>query len=148
MPLAIMDSTWITEVRTAAASAVVARHFVGKPPQMLAMLGCGLQARRHLEAMTFPTLRTVRCHDIVRAAAERYRQEAMQRFPVNVSICDSPRADFEGADLIITCGPIAPDTPRLARADRLEPGAAAVAIDLRLLLGQRRIGARGSGAHR
>jgi ornithine cyclodeaminase/alanine dehydrogenase-like protein (mu-crystallin family) len=33
MPLAIMDSTWITEVRTAAASAVVARHFVGKPPQ-------------------------------------------------------------------------------------------------------------------
>ena len=131
MPLAIMDSTWITEVRTAAASAVVARNLVGRPPAVLAMLGCGLQARRHLEALapTFPTLRTIRCYDIACTAAETYRRVAMQRFPIDVSVCDSPRGAFEGADLVVTCGPIAPDTPRQARADWLEPGATAVTID-------------------
>jgi ornithine cyclodeaminase/alanine dehydrogenase-like protein (mu-crystallin family) len=53
----------------------------------------------------------------------------MQRFPVDVSVCRSPREAFEGADLIVTCGPIAPDTLRQARADWLEPGATAVTID-------------------
>jgi ornithine cyclodeaminase/alanine dehydrogenase len=131
MPLAIMDSTWITEVRTAAASAVAARHLVGKPPAVLAILGCGLQARRHLEALapTFPTLRSIRCYDVVCTAAQTYRREATQRFPVDVSVCCSPREAFEGADLIVTCGPIAPDAPRQARADWLEPGATAVTID-------------------
>jgi ornithine cyclodeaminase/alanine dehydrogenase len=131
LPMAIMDSTWLTEVRTAAASAVVARRLVAKPPLTVAMLGCGLQARRHLEAFSqsFPSLKTVRCFDLVAAAADRYRQEMMALYPVDVQICETPRAAFDGAELVVTCGPIAPDTPRLARADWLDEGATAVTID-------------------
>jgi ornithine cyclodeaminase/alanine dehydrogenase len=54
MPLAIMDSTWITEVRTAAASAVVSRYLVGRPPAVLAMLGCGLQAKSRFRSHGSP----------------------------------------------------------------------------------------------
>ena len=57
MPLAIMDSTWIMEVRAASASAVVARYLVGRPPAVLAMLGhqYGYRARgRRLGARHIP----------------------------------------------------------------------------------------------
>jgi len=131
LPLAIMDSTWLTEVRTAAATAVAARHLVAGSPHTLAILGCGLQARRHLEALsqTFTSLKMVRCYDVVREAAERFGHEMQQRYRLDATACESPRSAFEGADLIVTCGPIAPDTPRLARADWLEPGATAITID-------------------
>ena len=131
LPLAIMDSTWLTEVRTAAATAVVARHLVAGPPRTLAILGCGLQARRHLEALsqTFTSLKALRCYDVVRESAERFSHETKQSYHLEATTCESPLSAFEGADLIVTCGPIAPDTPRLARADWLEMGATAVTID-------------------
>src|SRR5260370_42595061 len=50
LPIAIMDSTWITEMRTAAATAVAARALVGQPPRRLGGLRRGLPARRNLAA--------------------------------------------------------------------------------------------------
>ena len=131
LPLAIMDSTWLTEVRTAAATAVAARHLVVGPPRTLAILGCGLQARRHLEALShaFTSLKAVRCYDIVRETAEHFGCEMTQQYRLEATICESSRSAFEGADIIITCGPIAPDTPRLARAEWLDAGATAITID-------------------
>jgi ornithine cyclodeaminase/alanine dehydrogenase-like protein (mu-crystallin family) len=131
LPLAIMDSTWLTEVRTAAATAVVARHLLVGPPRTLAILGCGLQARRHLEALShaFTSLKAVRCYDIVRETAEHFGCEMTQQYRLEATICESSRSAFEGADIIITCGPIAPDTPRLARAEWLDAGATAITID-------------------
>lgn len=131
LPLAIMDSTWITEVRTASATAVAARALVSAPPRTVGMLGCGLQARRHLEALaaTFPSIAQVKCYDVATAAAERYRREVIETYRLDVVVCASAREAFAGCDLVITCGPIAPDTPRLARADWLDAGATAVTID-------------------
>ena len=131
MPLAIMDSTWITEMRTAAASAVVARAVVREPPRVLGVLGCGVQARRHLEALrvVFPTLSAVRAYDIVQEAAERYRDEMSARHGVEVTLCSGPRAAFDGAELVLTCGPITPEGPRVAEVAWLAAGTTAVTID-------------------
>lgn len=49
--LAVMDGRYITEVRTAAASAVSVRHMARADAQVLAILGSGVQARSHLEAL-------------------------------------------------------------------------------------------------
>jgi ornithine cyclodeaminase/alanine dehydrogenase-like protein (mu-crystallin family) len=131
LPIAIMDSTWITEMRTAAATAVAARALVGKPSQVLGVLGCGLQARRNLEALrlVFPSLASVRAYDVSAAAAETYRNEMKARHGVEVTLCPDPRAAFDGADIVLTCGPIAPDGPRVAEAAWLEEGATAITLD-------------------
>jgi alanine dehydrogenase len=48
---AVMDGRYITEVRTAAASAVSVRHLARADAAVLAILGSGVQARSHLEAL-------------------------------------------------------------------------------------------------
>jgi len=48
---AVMDGRYITELRTAAASAVSVRHLARADARVLAILGSGVQARSHLEAL-------------------------------------------------------------------------------------------------
>src|SRR4029453_4317648 len=48
-PLAVMDATWITEIRTAAASMLGIRALAERPVETLGILGCGRQGGVHLE---------------------------------------------------------------------------------------------------
>ena len=49
--LAIVDGRYITEARTAAVSAVSVRHLARKNASVLAILGSGVQAHSHMEAL-------------------------------------------------------------------------------------------------
>ena len=74
-PLAIMDGRLITEMRTAAVSAVATRLLAGPEASVLAILGSGVQARSHLGAMRLVRdLREVRVWSPrnARAFAERH----------------------------------------------------------------------------
>src|SRR5579863_3225581 len=80
-PLAVMDGRLITEMRTAAVSAVAFAalsplHFE-TPPQTLGILGSGVQARAHTQALrhVWPALREVRVWSPTRANAERCSAE-------------------------------------------------------------------------
>src|SRR5205823_2144154 len=50
-PLAFLDGRLITEMRTAAVSAAVTRHLAPGEAKVLALIGSGVQARAHLEAL-------------------------------------------------------------------------------------------------
>jgi ornithine cyclodeaminase/alanine dehydrogenase-like protein (mu-crystallin family) len=50
-PLAVLDGRLITEMRTAAVSAAVTRHVARSGARVLALLGSGVQAHAHLEAL-------------------------------------------------------------------------------------------------
>ena len=75
-PLAVMDGRLITEMRTAAVSAVATKLLASPEARVLAILGSGVQARSHVEA-----LRLVRQFDQVRvwsptaAHAEKFAEE-------------------------------------------------------------------------
>ena len=60
-PLAVMDGRLITEMRTAAVTAVATKHLASRSARVLAILGSGVQARAH-----FAALRQVRQFDEVR----------------------------------------------------------------------------------
>ena len=76
MPLAVMDGTLITEMRTAAVSAAATKLLAAPDAKVLAILGSGVQARSHVEA-----LRLVRNFEEVRVwsrtatHAERFANE-------------------------------------------------------------------------
>jgi ornithine cyclodeaminase/alanine dehydrogenase-like protein (mu-crystallin family) len=50
-PLAVMDGRLITEMRTAAVSAVAVDYLARRDPKVLAILGSGVQARSHVQAL-------------------------------------------------------------------------------------------------
>jgi ornithine cyclodeaminase/alanine dehydrogenase-like protein (mu-crystallin family) len=51
LPLAIIDGNWVTAKRTAGLSAVAAKRLARNDAVSAAFIGCGVQARNHLEAL-------------------------------------------------------------------------------------------------
>jgi len=99
-PLALIDGGWITEMRTAGATGVVLRHVTGRP-SVLAIVGAGLQGRRHAELILEmrPGIEEVRVFDVEPAATEALLTQIGDRRAV---VAASPEEAVEGADLIVT----------------------------------------------
>ena len=98
-PLAIMDATWLTAVRTGAAGAVAARHLAKAAPQTVGFIGCGVQARTLLAALrTIYSGFDTRMADASAAAAEAFAREAGGR-AVTVS-------EAAACDIVCTATPV------------------------------------------
>jgi len=130
-PLAIMDSTWLTAQRTAAATAVAARCLAAKTPQVFAVIGCGVQARTNFEMLryAFPKLSAIQAYDIVPDATRRYADEMQSRYGASVKQCRTPQAAIENADIVVTCGPITAKPDRVGELNWLKQGALVVTLD-------------------
>src|SRR5262249_1732825 len=102
-PLAILDATAITEIRTAAVSGA-ATHALARPDAGdLAILGSGAQARSHLTAMAaVRSLRRVRVWSRTRASAERSGREQGGRHGLEIEVAADAAAAVRGADLVCT----------------------------------------------
>ena len=100
-PLAVLDASAITAIRTAAVSGVATRTLARPDAGDLAILGSGVQAATHLEAMaTVRALRRVRVWSRDPAHATRFAERESARHGVKVETVSSPRQAVEGADLI------------------------------------------------
>jgi ornithine cyclodeaminase/alanine dehydrogenase len=126
----VMDSTWITQQRTAAASAVAIKYLANPGEESFGVIGAGVQARSHLEALghVMPALKTVFIYDINIDASRRFA-EVVKAAGLTPKIVATPRAVFDDTSVIITCGRIQADMERLADADWVRPGLTTVAID-------------------
>jgi len=114
-PLAVLDATAVTAIRTAAASAVATRALAREDAGDLAILGSGTQARTHLEAMrAVRTRRRVRVWSRHPESARRFAQEE------GIEAAPSAREAVQGADLICT---VTAATEPILQGDWISPGA-------------------------
>jgi thiomorpholine-carboxylate dehydrogenase len=75
-PLAVMDGRLITEMRTAAVSAAATKLLASPDASILAILGSGVQARSHIEALRLVrNFREIRVWSRTPAHAERFAEE-------------------------------------------------------------------------
>jgi thiomorpholine-carboxylate dehydrogenase len=113
-PLAVMDGRLITEMRTAAVSAAATSRLAAPDSKVLALLGSGVQARAHLQALMrvrrFEEVRVwSRTAEHAERFAERHKAKAM---PVESAV--------RGADVIVTAtNALRP----ILKGDWLKPGA-------------------------
>ncbi len=101
--LAILDATSITAIRTAAVSGVATKALALEDAGDLAIIGSGVQARTHLEAMRAARrLRRVRVasKDLERAKAFAARESGKLGIPIEP--VESVREAVAGADIICT----------------------------------------------
>lgn len=105
-PLAIMDGTLITNLRTGAAAAVATRYLARKDSKVVAMIGAGVQARTQLIALNEVfDIAEVRVEDIVPGKADQYAKELGRRLGVDIKPVGSTQKAMEGADVVVTVTP-------------------------------------------
>jgi ornithine cyclodeaminase len=100
---AVLDGRLITEMRTAAVSAAATDRLARRSAPVLAVLGAGVQARSHIEA-----LRDVRPPSEVRlwsrtpSGAERLASDMRARFGLDVTVAASAQQAVRGAHVVCT----------------------------------------------
>ena len=101
--LALIDASSVTAIRTAAVSAVATRLLAREDAGDLALLGTGVQALSHLEALAqVRTLRRVRVHSREASNVRGFMARAHERLGIRVEAAASAREAVEGADLVCT----------------------------------------------
>ena len=102
-PVLLTEMTVLTALRTAATSALVARHLAPKDASVMAMIGCGAQCE--FQAMAFRALcgiNRLRLYDLDPKAIDKAsRNLTAQGF--EVTRCGSGQEAVEGAQVITTC---------------------------------------------
>lgn len=115
----LLDNGYLTDVRTAAAGGVAARHLARKDASKAAIFGAGLQARMQLQALTLvcPIEEAViwaRSFDKAQALAEKFAADGLACRAVS-----DPAEAAAFADIIVTT---TPSSQPILRAEWLRPG--------------------------
>ncbi|CAK7259722.1 MULTISPECIES: ectoine utilization protein EutC [unclassified Shinella] len=116
----LLDNGYLTDVRTAAAGAVAARHLSRPDATVAVIFGAGMQAKLQLEALCLVRpIREARLWARDGKKAEAAALELTARLGLPVRAEADGRAAVDGADIIVTTTPS--ETPVL-KAEWLQPG--------------------------
>lgn len=100
---ALMDGATITAIRTAAVSGVATDRLARRDASELAILGAGVQARTHLEAITtVRPIRRVRVWSRNPGHAADFVTEAAGRYTISIEAVPTAEAAVRGADVVAT----------------------------------------------
>lgn len=105
-PRALMDGSYLTALRTGAASGVATDLLARKDAKVVAVFGAGTQGRTQLEAVcTVRTIERVWVYDIQQKAARDYAREMRARgspVPSRIFAARSPQQALRNADIVCT----------------------------------------------
>jgi len=102
-PLAIMDASVVTAIRTAAASAAATEALARRDATVLAILGTGEQAAAHLESMAaVRELEQVRIWGRTATRAEALATQAREHVRAPIAVAGTAEEAVTGADIICT----------------------------------------------
>ena len=130
LPLAVVDGNWVTARRTAGLSAVAAKRLARPDSASVAFIGCGVQARSHLDAFCdlFP-LREIRAFG--RGAANRDALcRAAEARGLTATASETAKDAIADADLVVTSVTLLPHVEPFLDARWLKAGAFATMSDL------------------
>jgi len=129
-PLSVMDCTWITGMRTGAATGVAAKYLARPESSSVGIVACGLQGRTNLEALSclFP-LERVHAFDTNPRAVASFKAEMEGRLGLEIVPVDRVEEAVRGMDLVVTSGPILKDPVPTIPTGWLEEGSFACPLD-------------------
>lgn len=104
LPLAIMDGTVISAMRTGAATGVAAKYLARPDSEVIGLVGAGVQGRTQLMALNqvLKEIKEVRIYDLDRGKAARFAREMGDQLSLHIKPVASPREAIVGADAFVT----------------------------------------------
>jgi len=102
-PLAVMDASYLTAVRTGAVTGVATRHLARKDAKRVGIFGAGVQAQTQLWAVcSVRPIESANVYDADATRARAYADEMSKRLNVKVNPVGEARQAVEGMDVIVT----------------------------------------------
>lgn len=115
-PLAVLNGTFLTALRTGAASGAATDLLARPDAETVAILGAGVQGRTQLAAMgAVRPVKKVWIYDIVKETAVRFAREMEPVLAVEIVVAESSREALQYADIV--CTATVSSTPVFADAD-------------------------------
>ena len=105
-PLAIMDGTYITAMRTGAAGGVAVKYLAKRGSSVIGLIGAGMQAKTQLLAISevLPRIEEVKVFDQHRDASLRYVEDMRAKLNINICLVETVEEATE-ADIVVTTTP-------------------------------------------
>lgn len=101
--IAIMDGSYITAIRTACASAMATKALANPQTPVLGMLGAGVQARPHIEALTrVRRLQRIKIYSPTGASAAAIKKDMEPTVKIAIDIARNAEEALRDADLVVT----------------------------------------------
>jgi alanine dehydrogenase len=117
---AVMDGAYITAIRTACASALATEALANAGAVALGILGAGVQARAHIQALTrVRRLRQIKIFSPSGASAEALKRDCEADLPVPIEVVRSAEAVVRDSDLLVTATTA---KEPIVRSEWLKPG--------------------------
>ncbi|MFC2008576.1 alanine dehydrogenase [Chloroflexota bacterium] len=105
-PLAIMDGTRITAMRTAAASGVATKYLARAASRSLGLVGAGYQSLYQVEAIArMSSIESVAIYDMMAEKAENLALVCQKRLKLKARVCSTPEEAVRGTDVVVTVTP-------------------------------------------
>lgn len=105
-PLAVMDSTEITMLRTGAATGVAAKFLARPDAQVATICGCGNQGRISLKALTrVRPLTRAYAFDLDESQAQRFANELAEELRIEVTAVKDLASAVRESEICVTCTP-------------------------------------------
>ncbi len=103
-PIAVMDGTIISAMRTGGVTGVAAKYLARKDSTVAGIIGAGTQNRTQLMALKeiLPKLSTVKVYDIMKERSITFSKEVSQALQLEVVPVSSGQKAIEGSDVIVT----------------------------------------------
>ena len=102
----LLDNGYLTDVRTAAAGAVAARHLARQDASIATVFGAGVQARLQLEALLLVRpIREIRVWARDRHKAQALVDQLRLTHKLSIAAFDEPKDAIAGAHIIVTTTP-------------------------------------------
>jgi N-[(2S)-2-amino-2-carboxyethyl]-L-glutamate dehydrogenase len=103
LPLAVMDGTIVSAMRTGAVTGVAVRHLARDDDAVACLLGAGVLAHTQLDALrvVMPALREVRVYDPNLERAARFADRQSQATGLDVSAAGSAEEAVRGAQVVV-----------------------------------------------
>jgi alanine dehydrogenase len=119
--IAVMDGSYITAIRTACASAVATKALANSKTPVLGILGAGVQARSHIQALSrVRKIAQIKIYSPSGSSAAAIQKDFELKTGVEIELAQSPEEAFRDADLVVTASTA--KTP-IVKAEFLKSGA-------------------------
>lgn len=104
VPIAIMDGTLISTIRTGAVTGVCAKYMAPSRSKTVGLFGAGPQCKTQLMALkaSLPQLEKAYVYDLSRERAEKFAAEMSQKLNMDVQAASDRLATIESGDILVT----------------------------------------------